>query len=162
VTLPNLWATTDEAQVASAPVTVNHHSLATAWSSAQLSSLPLTFPLLTQRESLQTIVSISVIHYQLVLKMSAYSPELPMATVPTMEASLRASVGGITGNSSPEVEQLFWSKFLDEDLCILLDNLVSPILGNQTIQFHRSLGPIDPVNSIWSGYWGPCLKICLE
>ena len=34
-----------------------------------------------------------------------------MATIPTMEASLRASVGGITGSSLPEVEQLFWSKF---------------------------------------------------
>jgi hypothetical protein len=41
---------------ASAPVTMNHHLLATAWSSAELSSLPLTFPLLTQCESLQTIV----------------------------------------------------------------------------------------------------------
>ena len=70
---------------------------------------------------LQTIVSISVIQYQFVLKMSAcscspeptpsVSPELPMATVPTMEASQRASIGGITGNSSPEVEQLFCSKF---------------------------------------------------
>lgn len=110
-----------KAQVACAPVTGEPSLTSPPPDQApQLSSMPHTFSLLTQRESLQTIVSISAIHYQFVLKMSAYScspepkppvsPELPIAAVP-MEASLRASIGGITGNSSPEVEQLFWSKF---------------------------------------------------